>query len=98
MTASSMTKTTHRDHSSGGLTGATGDLTPDAIQRDFDPGERREVEDPEVQASVTQAQGMSPRDPAYRVEARPIPVEETPATDDREASLGGDRRGEEEHF
>ena len=97
MTVSSMTKTTHRDASSGGLTGATGDLTPDTIQADFDPGERREVEDPEQQASVTQAQGLSPRDPAYRLEARPAPVTDA-GVEGREANLGGDRRADEDHY
>ena len=30
--------------SSGGMTGATGDLTPDEIPDDLVPGERREIE------------------------------------------------------
>ncbi|HUF06273.1 MAG TPA: hypothetical protein VMP86_02665 [Candidatus Binatia bacterium] len=45
-----------RDSSGGALTGATGDLTRDEIQRDLVTGERREVSDPERQADVTQAQ------------------------------------------
>ena len=88
------------------MTGATGDLTPDEIQRDFEPGEWRESLDT-AHAEVTQAQaarapaqsgdvgdpggdrpdggptelagresgygseaGLSPDDPAYRMEVR----------------------------
>jgi hypothetical protein len=40
----------------GGMTGATGDLTPDETDQAFDPGERREVEDPVHRADMTQAQ------------------------------------------
>ena len=43
----------------GGMTGATGDLTPDETERAFDPGERREVEDPVHHADMTQAQARS---------------------------------------
>ena len=38
------------------MTGATGDLTPDEIQRDFEPGEWREAIDPAHHADVTQSQ------------------------------------------
>ena len=41
----------------GGMTGATGDLAPDETDRAFDPGERREVEDPAHHADMTEAQG-----------------------------------------
>ena len=41
----------------GGLTGATGDLTPADTDAAFDPGERREFGDPAVQAEMTAAQG-----------------------------------------
>ncbi len=36
--------TSDRESGGGGMTGATGDLTPDAPTEDFEPGERREVE------------------------------------------------------
>ncbi len=125
---------TDRGSSSGGLTGATGDLTPDDIQRDFEPGELREVSDPAHQADVTQAQaarapsqtgevgspgedrpgegptelatresgygsehGLSPEDPAYRMERRPRPKPEQDPR--REPRDGGDERTDhEEHF
>lgn len=41
----------------GGLTGATGHLTPDETDAAFDPGERRELDDPAAQAAMTAAQG-----------------------------------------
>jgi len=125
---------TDRGSSSGGLTGATGDLTPDTIQRDFEPGEFREVSDPARQADVTHAQaarapaqsgeagspgadrpddgptelatresgygsehGLSPDDPAYRMERRPRPEpERDPARGQRDG--GDDRTDHEEHF
>jgi hypothetical protein len=43
----------------GGLTGATGDLTPDDADRPFVPAELREISDPEHQAEVTTAHGRS---------------------------------------
>jgi hypothetical protein len=125
---------TNRGSSSGGLTGATGDLTPDTIQSDFEPGELREVSNPAHQADVTQAQaarapaqtgnvgspdddrreggptelatresgygadhGLSPEDPAYRMERRPRPkAEQDPGRATRD---GGDQRTDhEEHF
>ncbi len=47
-----------QDHvGGGGMTGATGDLVPDDPGRAFDPGERREVEDPTHQGDVTHSQG-----------------------------------------
>ena len=107
------------------MTGATGDLTPDDRQRDFEPGELREVADPHHQADVTRSQGahapaqsgevgdpggeleeggptnmatresgygsehgLSPDDPAYRMESRP--AEETPEPADRDTRIGGD--------
>jgi hypothetical protein len=124
----------------GGLTGATGELTPDDSDRAFDPGERREVEDPAHHADVTQAQGgrapaqrgetgefgempegdptnmatrddgygshhgLSPDDPAYRMESHPSPTPEAhegSRTDEiqRETHIGGDEVSEgEEHF
>ena len=38
------------------MTGATGDLTPDEVQRDFEPGEWREASGAEHQADVTRSQ------------------------------------------
>ena len=107
------------------MTGATGDLTPDDRQRDFEPGELREVADPQHQADVTRSQGarapaqsgevgdpggeleeggptnmatrqsgygsehgLSPDDPAYRMESRP--AEEAPEPPDRDTRIGGD--------
>ena len=125
---------TVRGSSSGGMTGATGDLTPDTVQSDFEPGERREVSDSAHQGDVTQAQaarapaqsgvagspgddrpdngptelatresgygsehGLSPDDPAYRMERRPRPK---PELDPARGQLdGGDERTDhEEHF
>jgi hypothetical protein len=106
------------------MTGATGDLTPDEIQRDFEPGEWRESLDT-AHAEVTQAQaarapaqsgdvgdpggdlevdgptnlasresgygsehGLSPDDPAYRMEVRPRAAAK-PAPQ-RATRIGGD--------
>ena len=41
----------------GGMTGATGDLVPERTDEAFDPGERREAEDPVHHADVTESQG-----------------------------------------
>ena len=108
------------------MTGATGDLTPDEIQRDFEPGEWREAADPVHRADVTQAQGrhapaqsgdvgepgserveggptelanresgygsehgLSPNDPAYRMEQRPQQRSPDPAPSG-ESRIGGD--------
>jgi hypothetical protein len=46
-----------RESGGGGLTGATGNLTPDDTDAAFEPGERREFGDPAVQAEMTTAQG-----------------------------------------
>jgi hypothetical protein len=51
------------DPGGGGLTGATGDLTPDETDESFVPGERREVEGAESRAAVTDRQGTSARPP-----------------------------------
>ena len=94
---------TGRDHSSGGMTGATGDLTPDDIQRDFEPGELREASDAAHQAEVTRSQ-------ASHAHEQPSPPADTdePATDTggrpaqrepREPQIGGDERADrEEHL
>jgi hypothetical protein len=50
--------TKDRNAGGGGMTGATGDLTPDEAGTDpFVPAETREIADPEHQADVTEAQG-----------------------------------------
>jgi hypothetical protein len=48
---------TDRTDSSGALTGATGDLTPDDTDRAFVPGERREIEDAGSRGDATYRQG-----------------------------------------
>jgi hypothetical protein len=119
-----------REHpGGGGLTGATGDLTPDATDQAFEPGERREVEGSDRaqvthrQASTAPAQqgeigepgdassegptnlaeresgygserGLSPEDPAYRMEIHP-----PAAADDggeQGTRIGGDERSDSE--
>lgn len=45
--------THRREVGGGGLTGATGHLTPASTDEAFEPGERREIEGPEQQADVT---------------------------------------------
>jgi hypothetical protein len=128
--------TDRTDPGGGGLTGATGDLTPDESDEAFVPGERREIEDPDARARVTTEQaasapsqqgevgdpagervdggatgmseresgygsehGLSPDDPAYRMETHP-PAPPTPPADQRtersEPRIGGDRLNESE--
>lgn len=80
--------TDDRNAGGGGMTGATGDLTPDAMgTRPFVPAETREMADPGSHADVTEAQVDSPTD----------------ASDDqgrtRDPDLGGDERADhEDHF
>ena len=74
---------TGRDHSSGGMTGATGDLTPDDIQRDFEPGEWREASGAAHQAEVTRSQA------SHGHERSPSPDEaDPPAQRPKSASHG----------
>lgn len=125
---------TERGSSTGGMTGATGDLTPDEAQRDFEPGEWREAVDPAHHANVTHVlaarapaqqgeigdpggeleeggatsmaaresgygseHGLSPDDPAYRMEIRPEERQE--AARPRDPRIGGDERTDhEEHL
>ena len=87
---------TGKDHSSGGMTGATGDLTPDDIQRDFEPGEWREASDAKHHGEVTRSQASHGREPQ-----RSADETDDPAADggDREARIGGDDRADrEEHL
>jgi hypothetical protein len=116
------------------MTGATGDLAPDETDQAFDPGERREVEDPVHRADMTEAQarqapaqrgdvgeperlpegdptnlatrddgygsqhGLSPDDPAYRMESHPSPASDAETPRDR-TRIGGDEVSEgEERF
>ena len=87
---------TGRDHSSGGMTGATGDLTPDDIQRDFEPGEWREASDAAHQAEVTRSQA------SHGHERSPAPEDADASaseTEEREPRMGGDDRADhEEHL
>jgi hypothetical protein len=127
---------TDRDNpGGGGMTGATGDLTPDVPDSAFEPGERREVEGPQrahvthTQASGAPAQqgevgdpgvgdsadgptklaeresgygsdhGLSPNDPAYRMdETHPPAAGETAPTGETrgETRIGGDDLAESE--
>ncbi|HVM24215.1 MAG TPA: hypothetical protein VM253_02310 [Candidatus Limnocylindrales bacterium] len=121
----------------GGMTGATGDLTPEEPDRQFDPGERREMDDPVHHADMTDAQGrrapaqlgetgdvtdrpeggptnmasrddgygshhgLSPDDPAYRMESHPTPPsgEEDAGPQRDRTQVGGDEISEgEERF
>ena len=84
---------TERNHSSGGMTGATGDLTPDDIQRDFEPGEWREASDATHQAEVTRSQASHSHEPTSdRGDT------DDPAADDEagEPRIGGDQRADQE--
>ena len=86
-----------REQSGGGLTGATGDLTPDDIQRDFEPGEWREASDPAHHADVTRTQAT------HVQEHHPLADDADDESDDereaRESRIGGDEQAEgEEHF
>jgi hypothetical protein len=113
----------------GGLTGATGDLTPDAPDQAFDPGERREVEGPDrgqvtyrqgIAAPAQQGElgdpgdasvegptnlaeresgygsehGLSPEDPAYRMDVHPPAAGEDGRA--AETRIGGDERSDHE--
>jgi len=80
-----------RNAGGGGMTGATGDLTPDAMgTRLFVPAETLEIADPDQHADVTQAQGGAPLPDESAADA---------ARDPREPDLGGDERVDHEgHF
>jgi hypothetical protein len=77
------------------MTGATGDLTPDDIQRDFEPGEWREASDAAHHADVTRTQASHAHEHP-QAESEDGPDEEHEARDPR---IGGDERADrEEHF
>ena len=78
---------TGKDHSSGGMTGATGDLTPDDIQRDFEPGEWREASDAAHQAEVTRSQASHGHERSPSPEDADDPAAEA---EEREPRIGGD--------
>jgi hypothetical protein len=113
----------------GGMTGATGDITPDDADEPFVPAELREISDPEHQAEVTTAHGraapaqhgeigspgesdpsgsaprdagygsghgLSPADPAYRMESRPRATE--PDSHPHPSGDGDEFADHEEHF
>lgn len=121
---------TDRDNpGGGGMTGATGDLTPEAPDQAFEPGERGEVAGPDraqvtyrrartapaQQGEVGEAgdasvegptnlaeresgygseHGLSPEDPAYRMEIHPPAGSEDHR--ERETRIGGDERSDHE--
>jgi len=93
---------TGRDPSSGGgMTGATGDLTPDEIQRDFEPGEWREASDPAHQGDVTRSHASHAHSERGNVpeEAREAPSAEGEAGEARDSRIGGDESHDhEDHF
>jgi hypothetical protein len=89
------------------MTGATGDLTPDDIQRDFEPGEWREASDPAHQADVTRSQASHHHErdehehlhSAGSEEGEPAAADEAHGREPRESRIGGDERADqEEHF
>jgi hypothetical protein len=89
---------TRRDQSGGALTGATGDLTPDDIQRDFEPGEWREASDPAHQADVTRSQASHHHEHVPTGEEQPTEAEQARHDEEREPQIGGDERADQEHF
>jgi hypothetical protein len=89
------------------MTGATGDLTPDDIQREFEPGEWREASDPAHHADVTRSHAshahehVTPAGPDVDEVALEADVEHEAheAPEPRESRIGGDERADqEEHF
>ena len=81
--------TERSDPGGGGLTGATGDLTPDEADAPFVPGERREQASAEDQGNVTYHQGVTA--PAQRGDVGD-PGSEGPA-DDGPTNLAGRESG-----
>jgi len=69
------------------MTGATGDLTPDDVQRDLDTGERREVEDPLHEGAAAGPESPSPGG------------DDQPALEASDPRVGGDTQADhEDHF
>jgi hypothetical protein len=87
------------DQSGGGLTGATGDLTPDDIQRDFEPGEWREASDAAHHADVTIRQASQSGHEHGAHGPEPEEPDEAASDEPRDSRIGGDERADhEEHF
>jgi hypothetical protein len=88
---------TDRDNpGGGGLTGATGDLTPESPDQSFEPGERREVAGPD-RAQVTYRQASSA--PAQQGEVgEPGDASAVGSDDAGEGGtrIGGDERSDNE--
>lgn len=116
--------TDRMDPGGGGLTGVTGDLTPDDAAEPFVPAERREQAGEEEQGSVTYRRGtaaaaqrgdigqpgveppgssalnresgygsqhgLSPEDPAYRMEVHPPSGASEGASQDQDTSNDGE--------
>ena len=81
------------------MTGATGDLTPDDIQRDFEPGEWREASDSAHHADVTRTQASHAHEHLREADTGEPPVDEDEAREPRDPRIGGDERADrEEHF
>lgn len=85
--------TSHRERGGGGMTGATGDLTPDETGSAFVPGELREVADPEQHADVTTGQAPDAPDQPGDTAA---PARHHPAS--APADEGDERSEHEERF
>ena len=84
---------TERGHDGGGLTEATGYLTPAESDEAFDPGERREIEDAGHQADVTIAQAR------VTDHERPSDADDNGPTPVQGPRVGGDTVADhEEHF
>jgi len=90
---------TQRDASGsrGGMTGATGDLTPDEVPDDLIPAERREIEHSANQPGVTQAQAGSPPGDEDDPSAHPV-VSDEPAPQSEPQAGVDDVSNEEERF
>jgi hypothetical protein len=94
--------------SHGGMTGATGNLTPDEPDQVFMPAETREISDPSAARKLTASahrraegrQAENDDDPVYRVDEQASPSAEGAPALDRSPMLGGDERHdpEDEHF
>jgi hypothetical protein len=77
--------------SRGALTGATGDLTPDEVQRDFEPGEWREASGADHQADVTRSQASHAHAHAHRKRPAELAPDEGPTElAGRESGYGTD--------
>ncbi len=94
---------TDRDNpGGGGLTGATGDLTPEAPDQAFEPGERREVEGADRaqvtyrQASAARAQRGDVGQPGDAEADGPSTLAARDTRPDGRTRIGGDERSDSE--